>query len=151
MSLTALMRAFRLSEGCGGGLVAGTEQPHAPFGQGQENARGGAAARLAEQFEMAAVFVENPLHDEEAEAGARFLAGEVGFGDVGHVLDRNAGAVVLEGNLQMGVGARGGDAQDAAVAERLHGIFDQVVKGLLELVGIGGNAAAGPRPVPPAR
>ncbi len=88
-------------------------------------------------FDVAAVFADDASDDEEAEAGAGGFGGAVGFEEAAHGFGGEAGAVVGDGDEEVGVVGKGGDVDDAVVAgDGLVGVAEEVVKDLLELVGI---------------
>src|ERR1041385_2089694 len=71
---------------------------------GQIDGKDGALADLGVGVEGAAAFLEQSLHDAEAETGAHVagLRSEVGLEDLRHHFRRNSGTVVLDGERQDG-------------------------------------------------
>ncbi len=80
------------------------------FGEGEFDAEVGALAGLGGDGDVAAVFFDDAAGGGEAEAGAGFLGGELGFEDAGEEVGGDAGAGV--GDVDEGVVAGGVGADD---------------------------------------
>jgi len=97
----------------------------------------GALVGLGLDFDFAAVFADDAADDEQAEAGAGGFRGTVGFEEAAHLLGRDAGAVIGNGDEEFRAGGVGADGDVAALAgDGLVGIAEEVVENLLELIGI---------------
>ena len=97
----------------------------------------GALVGLGLDFDLAAVFADDAADDEEAEAGAGGFRGAVGFEEAAHLLGRDAGAVVGDGNQEIGFRGAGADPDHAVFpGDGLVGVADEVVENLLKLIGI---------------
>ena len=79
--------------------------------RGKDHADGRPKARLAGEADAAAVLVHDVVNDGQAQPVAGGLRGEEGIKDARHVLLRDAGACVGEGQAQAAVlsGRRDGD------------------------------------------
>ena len=97
----------------------------------------GALVGLGLDFDLAAVLADDAADDEEAEAVAGGFCGAVRLEEAAHLLRGDAGAVVRDGDEEIGFGGTGADLDQAALTrDGLVGVAEEIVENLLELVGI---------------
>lgn len=93
-----------------------------------------AVAGVAFDHDFAAVGPDDALGDHEAETAAALLRGEVGFEDAGHGFLGHAAAGVGESDVDPFAVGAGADFEQSALLHGFARVFDDVVKGLFELV-----------------
>ena len=113
-----------------------------------EDLEGGAFVGLALDGDGAAMFLDDALSDEQAQAGAVGLGGEKGLEQARHILGRDADAVIFDGEAEVrAVGGAGGfsglgagredvsgDGEGAVWSHGFEGVKEEVHEGLLQLV-----------------
>lgn len=95
----------------------------------------GAFFGLGMDFDFAAVFADDAADDEQAESAAGRFGGAVGLEEAAHVFGWDAGAVVGNGDEEIGFGGLGFDFYETVIAgDGLVGVAEEVVENLLKLV-----------------
>lgn len=86
---------------------------------------------------VAAVIAEDALNDHQAHTMAAPFGGGEGLKELTHTVGRDTGSVIVEGDPDhMAVEAEG-DREVSAAFHGLEGVTDDIIKGLLDLGGVG--------------
>src|SRR5262245_31527253 len=93
---------------------------------GEANAEGRPAPRRRFKIDRAAVFLDDPLRDEEAQAGPLLLGGEIGLEDSRSVGGVDAGAVVADRDFQAILYACRGHFNQPAFLGRVDCVQDEI-------------------------
>ena len=103
----------------------------------------GATSGFAEDFDLAAVVLDDALNDHQPQPRAILFCRVVGLKESAERILFNADACVFEGDAQVTVGTFDRDAQSAAIGHGFQSVFDQIVERLFDLILIDANTRDG--------